>query len=166
LSCQYLVESKGETYHWRAAAPKVFVFVFTAMCTMRRQDLTPSLAPSQYPCMQPHFTSSCSPPTPLLPIANSVLAMNSLSRACRWALPQCTLRIERPFAFTQTTPLTPANTQPPHALATYTKEPWLYPTHALTKERLSVRRAQAPYRLASRWYPFLIHSSNGLGCIV
>jgi len=36
----------------------------------------------------------------------------------------------------------------------------------LTKERLSVGRAQAPHRLASRWCPFSIHSSNGLSCIV
>jgi len=54
-----------------------------------------------------------------------------------------------------------------HALAKYTKEPWLYPPPPLTKERSSVGRAQAPHRLASRWCPFAIHiSSNSLGCIV
>jgi len=31
---------------------------------MRRQDLTPGLAPTQHPCMQPHFTPASSPPTP------------------------------------------------------------------------------------------------------
>jgi len=46
----------GETYDWRAVAPNLFVCVLTAICTMRRQDLTPDLAPSQHPCMQPHFT--------------------------------------------------------------------------------------------------------------
>jgi len=45
-------------------------------------------------------------------------------------------------------------------------EPWLYPPPPLTKERLSVGRAQAPDRLTSRWYPFSIHYSNSLGCIV
>ena len=39
----------------------------------------------------------------------------------------------------------------PHALAKYTKEPWLYPSPPLTKERSSVGRAQAPHRLASCW---------------
>jgi len=48
----------------------------------------------------------------------------------------------------------------------YTKEPWLYPPLSLTKERLFVGRAQAPHRLVSRWCPFSIHSSNGLGCMV
>jgi len=50
-----------------------------ATCTMRRQDLTPGLIPSQHPYMQQHFTPTCSPPpTPLHPIAISVLAINSL----------------------------------------------------------------------------------------
>ena len=43
---------------------------------------------------------------------------------------------------------------PPHPLAKYTKEPWLYPPPPHTKERLSVGRAKAPHRLASRWCPF------------
>jgi len=30
--------------------------------TMVCQDLTPGLAPSQHPCMQPHFTPTSSPP--------------------------------------------------------------------------------------------------------
>jgi len=42
---------------------------------------------------------------------------------------------------TQPTPLTSANTQPPHALAKYTKEPWLYPSSPLNKERSFVGRA-------------------------
>jgi len=36
----------GETYDWRAAAPTLGVFMLTATSTMRRQDLTPGLAPS------------------------------------------------------------------------------------------------------------------------
>jgi len=52
-----------------------------------------------------------------------------------------------------------------HALAKYTKEPRLYPPPPLTKERSSVRRAQAPHRLVSRWCPVLIHSSNRLHCL-
>ena len=54
----------------------------------------------------------------------------------------------------------------PHALAKYTKEPWLYPPPPLTKERSSVGRSQAPHRLSSHWCPFSIHSLNGLGHIV
>jgi len=107
----------GETYDWRPAAPTLFVFMLTTTATMRFQDLTPGLAPSQHPCMQPHFTPTSSPPTHLYPIAISVLAINSLSRACCWASPQQPLRIERPPTSTQATPLTPANTQPPHPLA-------------------------------------------------
>ena len=106
-------------------APNLSAFVLTATCTMRRQDLTPGLAPSQHPCIQPHFTPTSFPPKPLHPMAISVLAINSLSRACRWASPQCMLRIKRPSSFTQPIPLRPAHTQPPHALAKYTKEPWL-----------------------------------------
>jgi len=89
-------ERSGKTHDWRAAAPILFVFVLIATCTMARQDLTPCLAPSQHPCMQPHFTPACSPPIPLHPIAISVLAINSLSRARRWASSQQPLRIERP----------------------------------------------------------------------
>ena len=43
--------------------------------TMACQDLTPGLAPSQHPCMQPHFTPTSSPPTPLHFIAMSSLAI-------------------------------------------------------------------------------------------
>jgi len=50
-----------------------------------------------------------------------------------------------------------------NALSKYAKEPWLYPTPPLTNERSSVGRAQALHMLV---YPFSIHSSNGLGCIV
>ena len=38
----------GETYDWRAAAPTLFDFLLAATCTMLRQDLTPSLAPTQH----------------------------------------------------------------------------------------------------------------------
>jgi len=51
---------------------------------------------SQHPYMPPHFTPTSSPPIPLHPIAISVLAINSLSRACRWASSQQPLRIKRP----------------------------------------------------------------------
>jgi len=37
------------------------------------QDLTPDLAPTQHPCMQPHCTPTSLPPTPLYLIAISVL---------------------------------------------------------------------------------------------
>jgi len=58
-----------------AAAPILFVFVLIATCTMLRQDLTPGLAPSQHPCMQPLFTPTSSPPTSLHPTAISILAI-------------------------------------------------------------------------------------------
>jgi len=100
-----------------------------------------------------HFTPTCSPPTPLHPIVISILAINSLSQARYWASSRQLLRTERPSTS-------------PHALTKYTKEPWLYPSPPLTKERASVGCAQAPHRLSSCWCPFSIHSSNGLGCIV
>ena len=43
--------------------------------TMACQDLTPSLAPSQHPCMQPHFAPTSSPPTSLHLGAISILAI-------------------------------------------------------------------------------------------
>jgi len=89
-------ERGGETYDWRAAALTLFVFVLIATCTMGCQDLTPCLAPSQHPCMQPHFTPASSPPTPLHFVAISILAINSLSGAYRWVSPQCSLRTARP----------------------------------------------------------------------
>ena len=128
----------GETYDWRVAALNLFVCVLTDTCTMRCQDLTPGLAHSQHPWMQPHFTLTSSPPTPLHLIAISILAINSLSGSYRWASSQCSLGIVQPSTSTQPTPLTPANTQPPHALFNYTKEPWLYTPPSLTKEHLSV----------------------------
>jgi len=51
------------------------------------------------------------------------VTINSLSGAYCWTSPQCSLRTARPSTSTQTTPLTPANTQPPHAMAKYTQEP-------------------------------------------
>jgi len=89
------LERGGKTYHWRAAAPIFFAFMLIATCTMARQDLTTGLVPSQHPCIQPHFTPTSSPPTPLYLIAISILAINSLSGAYRWALPQCSLRTAR-----------------------------------------------------------------------
>ena len=156
----------GETYHWCATAPTLFVFVLAAACTMLCQDLTPGLAPTHHPCVQPHFTPTSSPPTPLHLIAISILAISCLSSTCRRASSLQPLRTEIPSTSTQPTPLPPTNTQPPHASAKYTQKPWLYPPVPLTKKCSSVARAQAPHRLASRWCPFPIPSSNGLGCIV
>ena len=71
-----------KTYDWRAATPVAvpifFVFLLITTCTMACQDLTPGLAPSQHPCMQPHFTPTCSQPTPLHLIAISILAIKLL----------------------------------------------------------------------------------------
>ena len=139
----------GETYDWRAAAPTLFILVLTATCTMCHQDLTTSLAPSQHPSMQPHFTDICSPPAQFHLITISILAINYLSGTCRRASSLHPLRIELPSTSTEPTPLTPAHTQPPK----YTNDPWLYPSPPLTKERSSVGRAQAPHKLASRWCP-------------
>jgi len=115
----------GDTYDWRAPAPTLFVFVLTATCFVLRRALTPGLAPSQHFCMPPHFTPTSSPPTPLHPIATFILAINSLFRARHWASPSQPLRTERLSAS-------------PHALAEHTKEPWLYSSPPLTKERSSV----------------------------
>ena len=91
-----------------------------------------------------HATTLCSHLLPAhtpAPRSHLYLAITCLSRACRWASPQCTLRTARPSTSTQPTVLTPINTQPPHALAKYTKEPWLYPPLSLTKECSFVGRA-------------------------
>jgi len=102
----------GDPYDWRTAAPTLFHFVLTAACSMLRQNLTPGLAPSQHPCTQPHSTPTSSPPTFLHPIAISILAVNSLSRARCWASSQKLLRIERHPTSTQLTPLTPQTPNP------------------------------------------------------
>jgi len=93
----------GETCDWRAAALTLFIFIITATCTMLRQDLTPGLAPSQHPCIQPHVTSTSSPPTPLHLIVISILAINSLSQSHYWASSRQPLRIARPPTSTQRT---------------------------------------------------------------
>jgi len=104
---------------------------------MACQDLTPGLAPSQHPCMQPHFTPSSSPPTPLQLIAIPFLAINSLSGAYRRASPQCSLRTARPSTSTQPTTHPSAGSPllvhhlslspPTHPFASFHKWPWLYP---------------------------------------
>jgi len=99
-------ERGGKTYDWRAAAPTLFVFVLIATCTMARQDLTPGLAPSQHPCIQPHFTPTSSQPTPLHLVAISILAINCLSGTCRRASHLQPLRTE----------LTSPQTPNPHTL--------------------------------------------------
>ena len=55
------LERGGKTYDWRTAAPTFFVFVLIAPCTTARQYLAPGFAPSQHPCMQPHFTTTSHP---------------------------------------------------------------------------------------------------------
>ena len=118
-----IMGARWRSYDWRAAAPNLFVCVLTTTCTVRRQELTPGLAHSQHPCMQPHFTPTSSPPTLLHLIAISILAINSMSGVYCWASPQCSLRTARPSTSTQPTLVTLAETQPPHALTKYTKEP-------------------------------------------
>jgi len=86
-------------------------------------------------------------------------------RFAHLGLSQSSLRTARPSTTTQPTPLTRANTQPPHPLTMYTEEAWLYPPPPLTNERLFMGRIQAPHRLASRWCPFSIHSWNNLGSL-
>jgi len=58
-----------------AAELILFVFVLIATSTMVCQDLTPGLAPSQHPCMQPHFTPTSSPPPSLHLVAISILVI-------------------------------------------------------------------------------------------
>ena len=55
----------GETYDWRAAAPTLFVFVLAATCTMLRQDLTLSLAPTQHNTLARNHTPL--PPPSIIP---------------------------------------------------------------------------------------------------
>jgi len=107
---------------WHTAPPTLFVFMIAATCTVLRHNLTPSHAPTQHPCMQPHFTPTSSLHTLLHLIAISILATNCLSGTCRRALSLQLVRTELPFTSTQTTSLTPANTRPPHPLAKYKKE--------------------------------------------
>jgi len=150
-----------------------FEFLTNSVCLRHRRYLLHALP---RPHTQPHthttplhaitLHSNLLPATPLHLIAISILAINCLSGTCRRASSLQPLRTELPSASTQPTPLTPANTQPPNPLATYSKKHWLYPPPPLTNERSSVGRAEAPHRLASRWYTSSIHSSNGLGCIV
>jgi len=74
-------ERGGKTYDWRATAPTLFVFVFISTCTMTCQDLIPGFAPSQHPCMQPHFTPTSSPPTPLHLVTISIGYKTTCRRA-------------------------------------------------------------------------------------
>jgi len=87
-------ERVDKTYDWHATAPTFFVFMFIATCTMAHQDVTPGLAPSQHPCMQPHFPLAFSLPTPLHLVAISILAINCLSVTCCQALSLQPLRTE------------------------------------------------------------------------
>ena len=70
------LERGRKPYDWRAAAPTLLVFVLVATCTMACKDLTPGLAPSPHPCMQPHFTPTSSQPTPLHLITIFPLGIN------------------------------------------------------------------------------------------
>ena len=61
--------------HGRAAAtPTIGTHRYLSML---RRDLTPGLAPSQHLCMPPHLTPTSSPPTPVHPIAISILAVTA-----------------------------------------------------------------------------------------
>ena len=51
----------GNTYDWRATAPTLFVFLFTATCTMLHQDLIPGLALTQHSTLARNNTSLPSP---------------------------------------------------------------------------------------------------------
>jgi len=102
---------------------------------------------TSYPVSHPRDTLAChhtSLPPPFHPHLcisqpSLFLDINSWSWTRYWASSREPIRIERPSTFTQTTPLTPTNTQPPHPLAKYTNEPWLYPPPPLTiKRRLCV----------------------------
>ena len=145
--------------HERAAATSKIVARQRLLCLSSCSPLpAPCAARTSHPASHPHNTLACnhtSLPPPPLPhrhlIAISILAINCLSRARRWASSQQPLRTEPPSTSTQPTPVTPANTHPPHALAKHTKEPWLYPPSSLTNERSSVGHAQAPHRLTCRW---------------
>jgi len=152
-----------------AVVLNLFVCVIAATCTMLHQDLAPSLRPTQHPCMPPHSTPTSSPPTPLHLIVISVLVINSLPRACNWASSQPPLRTPRTPPCTQNHSINTRKSPNPTPLGKVYKEPWLYPpppSPTWAKEPSSVWRAQASHRLASRWRPFSIHSSNVLGWIV
>jgi len=90
-------ERGGKTYDWRATAPTLFVFVFISTCTMTCQDLTPGFAPSQHPCMQPHFTPTSSPPTPPRHLVTISIGYKTTCRRAHLGLSQPSLRTARPF---------------------------------------------------------------------
>ena len=69
----------GNTYDWRATAPTLFVFLFTATCTMLHQDLIPGLALTQHSTLARNNTSLPSPS--LLP--HPCLHHTSLLSSCR-----------------------------------------------------------------------------------
>jgi len=72
----------GDTYGARQRRLCVSSCSLLPPCTAKTSH------PSQHPCMPPHFTPISSPPTPVDPIAISILAINCLSGTCRWASPQ------------------------------------------------------------------------------
>ena len=148
------------TWDWRAAAPTlvVFKFVLAITYTMLQLDLAPGLPRTQHPYVPQHLPPTSLPTTSLYLIAIYFRYKHpdpGAPASSHWQQP---LRTARPSTCTQTTLLTPANTQPwpPHPLATCTQESWLYSPLPLTKECSSVGRSQVPHRLASRWNPFCL----------
>ena len=101
-----------------AAKPKTTIGVWQRRICLSACSLLPApcAAKTSRPASHPqntlvcnhtsHFTPTCSPPTPLHPTAISVLAINSLFQARRWASSQQPLRIERPPTSTQPASLT------------------------------------------------------------
>jgi len=61
-------------------------------------------------------------------------------RFAHLGLSHSSVRTELPSTSIQSIPTTPANTQPPHALAKYTQEPWLYPP--VPQHRLQLKRGE------------------------
>ena len=105
-------------------------FVLAATCTMLRQDLTPGLAPTQHNTLVCNHTSL--PPPSVLPPPHTPTPSNTSFFANMLALDYAFASSWRVcitwvyFTSTKSTPLTPANTQPPQALDKYKKELWLY----------------------------------------
>ena len=116
-------DSKTRRNYGRAAAATLLMFfrALAAAYTIFWQDLTPDLTPTHHPSTSQHFTPTSLPTIPLHLIAISILAINSPSRACRWASHWQPLRTERPSSSTRISPLTPANTQPTRPLASIHK---------------------------------------------
>jgi len=149
---------------WRTASPTLFVLVVTVTCTMLHQDLTLGLAPTQHSCMQPHFTPTSSPPTLLHLITISILVLKLAVRHVPLGLDSVLFKVRATLYIHSTHSINTRKHPTPTRLGKVYKRalPRLYLPPPSINERSSVRRVQARHRLASHWYPFLIHSSNSL----